>query len=413
MRALRTAVFALALAAYAAALAGAPSASALDPAKLLDLDTLSCDAVALGGNTLRCTLTAPENLAGQSLRVRLWGVAVPGMRDIAGWGGRAALDDLLAASPSVACRPKVRQHDQVVAACHTQAGQDLAEAVIATGWATEHRAATREGPGADAALAARYAAAEREARVKELGTWRQATPASPPDTETELAIWRDWGPALIQAVLSAAAVLFATVWAARLSRRFGMELHKETIEREESERLRQARSHLYKDYLRDYKLDRACYKAVHDIDSYSAVLTEINAALEKDLVPLPRGPLTDAAMSTTYAKLPTFPNEAALPYLKTQEIAALNSAAAAINACWVRLFDMPAKASFINEWIRAAVNSPQDSERAEKEVRELTPALINDLATEKANLENAYKLLLAARDLLGFERPPATLAEEE
>lgn len=156
-------------------------ASALVKA-LLEEEGVTCDAVALDGDTLLCRLTAPEAHAGRSLRVRLWGVSAPEMRDTNGWHSRAVLDDLQAAlqpegappeaiGATVICTPKARHKSRLVAVCRTEAGRDLAEAVIAAGWATEHRVFTREGPRADPVLADRYAAAERHARAADEGAW--------------------------------------------------------------------------------------------------------------------------------------------------------------------------------------------------------------------------------------------------
>lgn len=243
MRALRTAVFAFALAASAAALACATPAAALDPAKLLELDAVSCDAIALDGNTLLCSLTAPEDLAGQSLHLRLWGIMVPAMRETEGWHSRAALDALQAATrpaaapphdiaATVVCAPKARQGLRLVAVCRTENGQDLAEAVIAAGWATEYRASTREGPQADPDLAARYAAAERLARAEGLGVWVGTAPITTHDRAV-LAAWA-------QAILSAAAVIAA----AFMAQWFGWKLHNDNIERAEAEQRRIARNHM-------------------------------------------------------------------------------------------------------------------------------------------------------------------------
>ena len=195
MRALTLATFAAVV-----ALATAP-ARALDPAELLDLESVTCRAVALDGDTLLCRLIAPEEFAGRSLRVRLWGISAPEMRGLDGWGARGVLDEILAGvtgveralvslSSRVECRPRGRHKGRLVATCakplypvaedgtlDVDATEgiiyfpDLGWSMIAAGFATEHRVYTREGPHADPELAERYAEAEWDARRRRKGLW--------------------------------------------------------------------------------------------------------------------------------------------------------------------------------------------------------------------------------------------------
>lgn len=225
---------------------------------LLNEESVTCDAVALDGDTLLCHLTAPENHAGRSLRVRLWGVSAPEMRDTDGWHSRAILDERflyergltlgqqgLALSHQinglVSCTPKARHKSRLVAICQTASGADLGEIVIESGYATEHRAYTREGPQADPDLAARYAAAERTAVVSGYGLWRQGiAPTYPARSRPNDTNWRDWAPALMQALLSALAVFAAAL----VSQRFTRALHNDNIKREQAVERRIARNHM-------------------------------------------------------------------------------------------------------------------------------------------------------------------------
>ena len=166
-----------------AALAFLTPARALDPAELLELESVTCQAVALDGDTLLCRLLVPAEHRDALIRVRLWGIAAPEMRERDGWGARAVLDELLANTYAperylvglpgyVTCVPKDRHKARLVAVCTLRDdGRDLGQAVIAAGFATEHRVYTREGPQADAELAARYAQAEWDARRRRKGLW--------------------------------------------------------------------------------------------------------------------------------------------------------------------------------------------------------------------------------------------------
>ena len=228
---------------FACLLAAAPARATALVEALLKEETVTCDAVALDGDTLLCSLTAPEAFAGRALRVRLWGVAAPEMRETEGWHSRAVLDDLHAAlqpegapleaiDAAVDCTPKARHKSRLVAVCRTEADRDLAEAVIAAGWATEHRAFTREGHRADPALADRYAAAERTARAEGVGVWAATIPSTTRDSSV-MAAWA-------QAILSAAAVIAAAL----MAQWFGRKLHNDNIEREQAAERRIARNHM-------------------------------------------------------------------------------------------------------------------------------------------------------------------------
>lgn len=208
MRAYPASLFALLLG------AASPRAADLDPAVFLTPDLIGrgiqSTAVALDGDTLWFCVTAPEEVAGGCLRVRLWGISAPEMSRPEGWYARAALDELLATTSSIACFPRNWHKNRLVAVCISghyvewqngfgpnlaarlglsptypgspgemaikpRAGPDFAWAMLALGWATEYRIFTRAGieTAADfqAERVAGYAEAERWAREQRNGVW--------------------------------------------------------------------------------------------------------------------------------------------------------------------------------------------------------------------------------------------------
>jgi endonuclease YncB( thermonuclease family) len=195
-------------------LAPPATAKTLKPDQLLDLPVVEGRAVAWDGDTLWLEVTEPADLAGGGIRVRLWGISAPEMRDASeGWPSRMALDLALgfepgAELPTIRCAPRDKHKSRLVAVCRTLAGADLALAVVAAGLASEYRTFTRDPRDGDQSLAATYAAAEREAYDARRGIWASTGTGWPgfgallPSTRAET-----W--AAVQAVFSILAIAIA------------------------------------------------------------------------------------------------------------------------------------------------------------------------------------------------------------
>ena len=110
----------------------------------------------------------------ETLKVRLFGIDAPEMRDWPlGAHARAEMDKLVPAAgvARVTCRVLDRDsHGRPVALCAAGLHRDLGAAMIAAGGAVPHRLYLH-GPDAPVGLAARYDAAEAEARAARRGIW--------------------------------------------------------------------------------------------------------------------------------------------------------------------------------------------------------------------------------------------------
>lgn len=172
MRAILFACVAIGLSALAAAQEKGDSPKRLNDPKPLQVDVrpVGGKVIALDGGML---FLKPD--WGKPIRVKLWGVDTPDVKDWP-WGPRArgALDHILRTlEPRIVCQPRGKKSQgQTMAQCygHTRKPPknrvDIGGAMIETGYAVEHRKFFGRS----------YAAQEGRARKNRRGIWRAWKP---------------------------------------------------------------------------------------------------------------------------------------------------------------------------------------------------------------------------------------------
>lgn len=123
-------------------LISAIAALVLCAAPALSQEAITGTAMALDGDTL---LVTPRG--GKPVKVRLWGVDVPEMKNWPyGQWARGVLDELIeVVGADVRCSPQGKSHDRVVGRCWfttTPPGNEISRALIRAGAAVEYRAFT-------------------------------------------------------------------------------------------------------------------------------------------------------------------------------------------------------------------------------------------------------------------------------
>lgn len=142
----------------------ATSASAAEPG-----DTITGTGVPLDGDTVRFVEILTDD--GRPLDVRLWALDAPEMDNLP-WGpyARAKLDKLVIGK-ALSCDVVGQSGDRPVGVCTTEAGGDIAKAMLRAGWATVQRAYLMR-PSVPSNRREAYLAAEETALRERRGLWR-------------------------------------------------------------------------------------------------------------------------------------------------------------------------------------------------------------------------------------------------